>query len=174
MIRLFWTNVALLIALAVAAGAAVHTPRSIDSLPVVYGADSSAIDLLAASDTTTVVAVRHLGAICSHCVEQIILLNEYANEFRRRNARVIAFSMDDVDECQLAAKEHAIDTDVLQLCYDERDACSRAVGSTIQEIDGSFTDLHAVLVIRQRMVVFEHYSTQPLMSLGGVFEVLGE
>lgn len=143
-----------------------------DSLPPVFRFDSTEVDLLRESERTPIVAVRHLGAICSHCVQQIILLNEYAEEFRRHSARVFAFSMDNEDECLKATTLYGIDTSVIQLCHDKRDACSKAIGSTIREVDGSYTDLHAVLVIRDRRVVFEHYATQPLMSLGGVFEAL--
>lgn len=150
----------------------LHAQRTLTSLPPVYRSDSTALDLLEASEHTPIVAVRHLGAICSHCVEQIVLINDYASEFRTRGARVVAFSMDDEDECASATRRYDIDTSVVTLCYDKRDACSMAIGSTIHEVDGSFTDLHTVLVLRNRQVVYEHYSTQPLMSLGAVFEAL--
>lgn len=143
-----------------------------DSLPPVFRFDSTEVDLLRESERSAVIAVRHLGAICSHCVEQIILINDNAQEFRRRNARVFAFSMDNEEECRNASEYYRIDTSVVALCYDQGDRCSKTIGSTIREIDGSFTDLHAVLVIRHRKIVFEHFSTQPLMSLGGVFDAL--
>jgi hypothetical protein len=50
--------------------------------------------------------------------------------------------------------------------------CSRALGTTITERNGNVTELHGLLVLQDRTVVFEHYSALPYKDVRKIMSVL--
>jgi hypothetical protein len=69
-------------------------------------------------------------------------------------------------------KQLRIDPNAIALCSDIDDATANALGCVIAERDGTITDLHLVMVLYRRRVLFEHYSITPLMSFGDVMGVV--
>lgn len=146
--------------------------RSSVSLPPVMDVHGTHVDVVQMSHTQPVIAIRFLGAICSHCMEQIIEINALAATFKASNTRVIVFSEDPVEKCRETIAEYHLDTTLISMCNDSANRCSRALGTTITEADGSVTELHAFLVLDQGRVVFEKYSTSPMMALQAVLDLL--
>ena len=145
--------------------------RTFERLPVVVSAGSDTVDLLAVSENGPIILVRHLGATCSHCVEQVRALLRYHTVSGPLPCMVYAISSDDVPTCDTMTRKLAIDTTALRLCSDADDACANALGCVIAEKDGTITDLHLVMILHRRRVIFEHYSITPLMSFGDVMQV---
>lgn len=145
--------------------------RTFERLPFVVSAGGDTVDLLAASDVAPIIVVRHLGATCSHCVEQVRALLRYHIVSGPLPCMVYAISSDDVPTCDTMTRKLAIDTTALRLCSDADDACANALGCVISEKDGTITDLHLVMILHRRRVLFEHYSITPLMSFGDVMQV---
>ena len=145
--------------------------RTFERLPVVVSAGGDTVDLLTASDAAPIIVVRHLGATCSHCVEQVRALLRYHTVSGTLPCMVYAISSDDVPTCDTMTRKLAIDTTALRLCSDADDACANALGCVISEKDGTITDLHLVMILHRRRVIFEHYSITPLMSFGDVMQV---
>ena len=145
--------------------------RTFERLPFVVSAGGDTVDLLAASDVAPIIVVRHLGATCSHCVEQVRALLRYHTVSGPLPCMVYAISSDDVPTCDTMTRKLAIDTTALRLCSDADDACANALGCVIAEKDGTITDLHLVMILHRRRVLFEHYSITPLMSFGDVMQV---
>ena len=145
--------------------------RTFERLPVVVSAGSDTVDLLAVSENGPIILVRHLGATCSHCVEQVRALLRYHTVSGPLPCMVYAISSDDVQTCDTMTRKLAIDTTTLRLCSDADDACANALGCVIAEKDGTITDLHLVMILHRRRVIFEHYSITPLMSFGDVMQV---
>jgi peroxiredoxin len=105
-------------------------------------------------------------------MQQLVALNEMSAEFKELNTRIIAFSNNPPSKCAEVVHDYHIDTSVIDICSDTDNTCSRALGTTITEKDGSTTDLHAFLVLDKGLVVFEHYSATPLMGFASVMDVL--
>jgi peroxiredoxin len=145
--------------------------RTFERLPFVVSAGGDTVDLLTASDAAPIIVVRHLGATCSHCVEQVRALLRYHTVSGPLPCMVYAISSDDVPTCDTMTRKLAIDTTALRLCSDADDACANALGCVISEKDGTITDLHLVMILHRRRVLFEHYSITPLMSFGDVMQV---
>jgi peroxiredoxin len=145
--------------------------RTFERLPFVVSAGGDTVDLLAASDAAPIIVVRHLGATCSHCVEQVRALLRYHTVSGPLPCMVYAISSDDVPTCDTMTRKLAIDTTALRLCSDADDACANVLGCVISEKDGTITDLHLVMILHRRRVLFEHYSITPLMSFGDVMQV---
>lgn len=146
--------------------------RTLDRLPTVISAGGDTVDLLAVSEDGPIILVRHLGVTCSHCVEQVRALLRYHAVSGPLPCTVYAISSDDVQTCDTMARKLAIDSTALRLCSDVDDACANALGCVIIEKDGTITDLHLVMVLYRRRVLFEHYSITPLMSFGDVMGVV--
>ncbi len=145
--------------------------RTFERLPFVVSAGGDTVDLLTASDAAPIIVVRHLGATCSHCVEQVRALLRYHTVSGTLPCMVYAISSDDVPTCDTMTRKLAIDTTTLRLCSDADDACANVLGCVISEKDGTITDLHLVMILHRRRVIFEHYSITPLMSFGDVMQV---
>lgn len=148
--------------------------RTFERLPVVVSAGGDTVDLLEASDVAPIIVVRHLGATCSHCVEQVRALIRYHDVSGPLPAKVHAISSDDVPTCDSMTRTLRLDTTTIALCSDADDACANALGCVIAEKDGTITDLHLVMVLHRRRVVFEHYSITPLMSFGDVMRIAAD
>ena len=167
--RVVLTLVCALVALITGASA---QQRTLAHLPTLRSAGGDTVDLLAVSDTEPLLVVRHLGATCSHCVEQLRVIIRYHDVSGPLPSKVIAFSSDDVQTCDTMTKQLRIDPKIISLCSDHEDAVANALGCVIAERDGTITDLHLVLVLYRRRVLFEHYSITPLMSFGDVMGVV--
>lgn len=151
---------------------ALKTPRSLQPLPTLVMSDGRAIDIVQLSAERPVVLVRFLGSLCSHCMQQIVAINEQADTLRKLDAMVIAFSNNPPAKCAEVTQQYRIDTNVIAICSDSDNNCARALGASIRERDESTTNLHAILVVRKGLVLFEHFSTTPLMTLQDVLNVL--
>ncbi len=161
--------ISILLSLAVLSSTA---QRSGVSLPPVTNVHGERVDVMQMSQTRPVIAIRFLGAICSHCMEQIVQLNGLATTFKKSNAHVVVFSQDPLEKCRETITEYHLDTALITMCNDSANRCSRALGTTITEADGSVTELHAFLVVDRGTVVFEKYSTSPMMALQAVVDLL--
>ena len=148
--------------------------RMFERLPFVVSAGGDTVDLLAASDVAPIIVVRHLGATCSHCVEQVRALLRYHTVSGPLPCMVYAISSDDVPTCDTMTRKLAINTTALRLCSDADDACANVLGCVISEKDGTITDLHLVMILHRRRVLFEHYSITPLMSFGDVTRIAAD
>lgn len=146
--------------------------RAAGTLPPVLSADSVSLDVVQRSYDQPLIVIRFLGSLCSHCMQQLVALNERSAEFKELNTKIIAFSNNPPSKCAEVMTGYYIDTSVIAICSDTDNACSRALGSTIAEKDGSTTDLHAFLILDKGLVVFEHYSATPLMGFASVMDVL--
>lgn len=164
--------VALACACVVLLGEASAQQRTLAHLPPLLSAGGDTVDLLAVSDSEPLLVVRHLGATCSHCVEQLRAIIRYHDVSGPLPCRVIALSADDVQTCDSMTKQLRIDPSVISLCSDHEDDVANALGCVISERDGTITDLHLVMVLYRRRVLFEHYSITPLMSFGDVMGVV--
>lgn len=148
--------------------------RTFERLPAVISAGGETIDLLSVSESQPILLVRHLGATCSHCVEQVRALLRYHTVSGPLPCMVYAISSDDVPTCDTMTRKLNIDTTVLRLCSDADDACANVLGCVISERDGTITDLHLVMILHRRRVLFEHYSITPLMSFGDVMRIAAD
>lgn len=148
--------------------------RIAPSMPPVYSADNSQVDIVKLSHTQPLIVIRFLGSMCSHCMRQIVALNERAPELRALNARVVAFSNNPPAKCAEVVKQYNLDTTVVSVCSDADNACSKVLGTTITESDASITDLHAILLIDRGAIRYEHYSTVPLMAFQDVLKMLAQ
>lgn len=146
--------------------------RSNASFPAVVDTHGATLDIVQASHTQPVIAIRFLGAICSHCMQQIVEINTLATKFKALNTRVIVFSEDPQAKCRETIAEYRLDTTLITLCTDSASVCSTALGTTISEPDGSITELHAFLLVDQGTVIFEKYTTTPMMALQAVVDLL--
>ncbi len=162
----------LIVVLAVLSAVPAIAQRAIGSLPAVLSTDSALVDVVERSQTQPVIVIRFLGSLCSHCMQQIVALNERSEELKALNTRIIAFSNNLPSKCAEVVRDYRIDTSVIDICSDPENSCSRTLGSTIPENDGTTTELHAFLIVNKGVVHYEHYSTTPLMSFASAFNVI--
>lgn len=148
--------------------------RVINNLPRVVQAGGDTVDLVASSDIAPTIVVRHLGATCSHCVEQLRALLQHHQVSGPIPTTVYAISSDDLPTCDTMTRKLDISASPIKLCSDADDVCANALGCVISEKDGTITDLHLVMILHHRRVLFEHYSITPLMSFGRVMLIAGE
>ncbi|MBU3679425.1 MAG: redoxin domain-containing protein [Candidatus Kapabacteria bacterium] len=141
-------------------------------LPAVLDTAGNSVNIVAMSDTSPVIAVRFLGSMCTHCMQQLSLMKQYTQQLRALGARVVAFSQNDVSECREVSKQYGFADDVFLLCSDADNRCSRSFGTTITERDSSITELHGLRIFLNRRVVFEHYSMTPFMDIPRLLAIL--
>lgn len=151
-----------------------HAQQSIKSLPPVNDTAGRSIDVIALSDSVPVVAIRFLGAMCTHCMQQLAHFQEYTEQFRGLKSVVVAFSDNDVEKCREVTRQYAFASDLFLLCSDAGNVCSKAYGTTIAERNGSVTELHGIRILDKRNVIFEHYSTTPYMDVENILSVLSK
>lgn len=144
----------------------------VQPLPSVVDTAGLPVDIVAMSDGSPVIAIRFLGAMCTHCMQQLSLMKEYTQQLRSLGAKVVAFSQNDVSKCREVATEYGFAGDVFSLCSDSDNRCSQSFGTTITERDGSVTELHGIRILHGRRVVFEHYSMTPFMDVPTLLAVL--
>ena len=126
--------------------------------------DGSRVDLSVVSDSVPVIMVRHMGAACSHCMEQIRALQNATDRIRAAGARAYAFSHDDDSTCLATQEQLQLDTTCITICSDTDNRTAAALGCVFSEVDGTETNLHMVMVVHRRRVLFEHFSLTPLMG----------
>ena len=153
------------------ATASDDSPRRLaQELPLVTF-DGKAIDIRSLSDTQPLIVLRYLGASCSHCIDQLLALRESRERIRRAGLHVIAMSHDDPQTCDTAMQRLALDTIWITLCSDNDNRTATALGCVIDELDKTTTNLHMVMVVYKRQVLYEHYSLVPLMAFDHVIRV---
>jgi len=152
--------------------AAAEARPHFTSLPPVVDTAGRSIDVIALSDSVPVVAIRFLGAMCTHCMQQLALFQEHTEQLRSLKTVVVAFSDNEVEKCREVTKQYAFSNDVFLLCSDTGNTCSKAFGTTIAERNGSVTELHGIRIVNKRDVVFEHYSTAPYMDVQNILAIL--
>lgn len=144
--------------------------RRLQPLPLVISYDGQQIDVVKLSYERPVIAVRFLGSLCSHCMQQIVELNKQAAVLKSHGITVIAFSNNPPQKCAEVSSTYGIDTTVVKICSDSDNMASTALGTTITEKDGTVTELHGFVIVDKGLVVYEHYSTSPLMSFHSVID----
>lgn len=152
----------------------VDAQHRVKSLPPVVDTAGRSIDMESLSDTQPVVVIRFLGAMCTHCMQQLALFKEFTEQFRKAGAVVVAFSDNEVQKCREVSKQYGFASDVFHLCSDAGNACSKVYGTTITERNGSVTELHGLRVIYKGFVLFEHYSTTPYMDVRHLLSLLSK
>lgn len=141
-------------------------------MPALRSSSAETVDVVRLSYERPIIAVRFLGALCSHCMQQIVALNEKAPLLTASGTKIIAFSNNPPEKCAEAARTYKLDSNVISLCSDTDDACSRVLGTTITEVDGSQTELHAFVVLYKGQIRFEYYDISPLMAFDHVIALL--
>lgn len=151
---------------------ALHAQRMLPACSAVRTQHGTQIDLHAISDTLPIIVVRYLGAQCSHCVDQLRALQESSARIVKAGTRIYALSADDVETCLQTARRLSLDSTIITLCTDEENTVAQKLGCIIEEIDGTTTNLHLVMVLYRRAIVFEHYTLTPLMGFERVFDAV--
>lgn len=154
------------------ASSATAQPSRPMHLPPLHTASGRSIDVRTLAASSPVIVLRFLGSFCSHCREQIVVLNDLADTLRALDVRVVAFSDDDVATCDRFRREERIDSTVITLCSDPESAASAALGTSIVERNGTLTELHAVVVVYRGDVWFEHYGITPLRDFRGMLAAI--
>ncbi|MBN9400220.1 MAG: redoxin family protein ['Candidatus Kapabacteria' thiocyanatum] len=149
------------------------TVQSAD-MPSVQRPDGSSVDVMQLSRTHPVVVVRYLGYRCEHCVRQILLLNKNAARLKEKGAIVVGISNDPPFRNVEAEQELKLDTATIRLASDTAGAFAHSIGARIDERDGTTTDLHATIVLRQGRIVFEKLGTTPYMDVERILKALEE
>ncbi len=122
-------------------------------------------DVPITSDPTII--VRYLGYECSHCVRQLLYLNEHAADLRRLGVRVVATSADPVERWLLLVSRFGVDTTVFRYVADPEASLARSIGAE-QTVNDTTFDLHATIVVRNGQVSFSVISTEPYMEVDRV------
>ncbi|MEY2719326.1 MAG: hypothetical protein RLZZ273_692 [Bacteroidota bacterium] len=141
-------------------------------MPPVIDTAGNTVDIVALSDNTPVISIRFLGAMCAHCMQQLALFQEYTEQLRAAKAVVVAFSDNDVAKCREVTKQYGFAGDVFSLCSDSGNVCSKAFGTTIEERNGTVTELHGVRILVKRSVIFEHYSATPYTDVRHILAMI--
>lgn len=115
-------------------------------------------------DAGAVIYVRYRGYTCSHCVRQLVYLNEHADALLRLGVRVVAFSSDDARTSSKMVRAFALRTDVIQVVSDADNDVARAIGA-LRVIDDTTRDMHAALVVRNGTLAFAAYTDEPFMDV---------
>lgn len=111
-----------------------------------------------------VIYVRYRGFTCSHCVRQLVYLNEHANALRRLGISVVAFSSDDARTSRKMVSATGLHADVVRVVSDPENDIARSIGALRVEND-TIRDLHAVLVVRDGVLAFAAYTDEPFMDV---------
>lgn len=121
--------------------------------------------VMALSEQQSVIVIRYLGYGCSHCIEQLLALQKLSDTLKTKNIRVIAFSEDTPEQNAGVMKKYAFDPTIFTLASDPTNASARSLGAVYPETDGTTTELHVSMVIRQGIVRFAHFDTKPMMDV---------
>lgn len=113
---------------------------------------------------STSIVVRYLGYECTHCVRQLLYLNEHRADLKRLGISVIAVSEDSQERWQQMVEKTGIDTDVFRYLPDTDGNVARELGA-LRVIDDTLRDMHAALVVKNGTVAFSIYSSEPFMEI---------
>jgi peroxiredoxin len=129
------------------------------------GVDNQVVNVIQASMERPVIVVRYLGYSCSHCIQQLLMLKEHTQALRASGVRVIAFSEDSRDDNEMVIKKYGFDPTVFIFASDAGNFAAKELGGVYKENDGSETELHITLIVRQGVVTFAHFDTKPMMDI---------
>jgi peroxiredoxin len=118
----------------------------------------------AVTGSTATIYIRFLGYDCSHCVRQLVYLNEYADQLAAAGIRVVAFSDDDPKRTAALVRVKGLDPRVFTVLSD----ADRSRATSIRAIrteNNEELDLHAAIVVRNNQVRFSAYGTEPFMNI---------
>jgi peroxiredoxin len=144
-----------------------HTPNALNA-PQVPNAQNSPD----ASKAAPVLLVRYLGYSCSHCIQQLLALQKHSAALKRSGIRVIAFSEDSAEDNAVVIAKYKFDTAVFTFATDPDNAAGRALGAVYKEKDGSETELHISLVLRDGVVAFAAFDSKPFMDIPALLNLL--
>ncbi|MBL0322061.1 MAG: T9SS type A sorting domain-containing protein [Ignavibacteria bacterium] len=114
--------------------------------------------------SATTIVIRYLGYECTHCVRQLIYLNEHRADLKRLGITVIATSEDPQERWSQMVEKTGIDREVFRYVPDTDGSIARSLGA-LRMIDDTLRDLHAALVVKNSVVAFSVYSTEPFMEI---------
>lgn len=119
-----------------------------------------------------VVLVRYLGAVCSKCLHQLNILNQMSDTLKKMNTAVVGFSNDNSAQNIKILKAAKYKNSAVNLYSDSNSQISEKLGSTIIEINGEKTELHATLLIYKGEILFSNIDYKPFMKVGKLLEVI--
>lgn len=114
-----------------------------------------------------VILVRYLGYECSHCVRQLLYLNEHSADLRRLGVTVLATSADPQERWEQMVEQTGLDTEVFTYLPDTAGTIARDLGA-LATINDTLRDLHATIVVKSGTVAFSVYSNEPFMEIDRV------
>lgn len=136
-------------------------------LPLVQlqNTDRSSFSIAELSEKQSVIVIRYLGYGCSHCIEQLLALKKLTARLKSDNIRVVAFSDDPPEQNEMVVQKYKFSQDVFTFAFDPAKSMGRSIGAVYKEEDGTSTELHVTMIVRNRRVGFAHFDTKPMMEI---------
>lgn len=131
--------------------------------------DGNKHDIIGESFNQPIILIRYLGATCSKCLHQLNLLNAISDTLIKQNIKVVGFSNDDAIQCRKILKQAKYENSAVSLYSDTDSKISELIGSTIIEITGEKTELHATLLIYKGEILFSDIDSKPFMKINLLF-----
>jgi thioredoxin-dependent peroxiredoxin len=122
------------------------------------------VDAIEISKQKPVIMIRYLGYGCSHCVEQLTAINALADSLKQYGIPVLAFSSDAPEDNILMLKAMKYDTSVMSVLSDYSDNSAKKLGGQFREENGTTTQLHIAMIVRNGIVRFANFDTKPFMD----------
>ncbi len=127
------------------------------------------VDAIELSKQKPVIMIRYLGYGCSHCVEQLTAINALSDSLKQYGIPVLAFSSDTPEDNILMLKAMKYDTAVMSVLSDYSDNSAKKLGGQFREENGTTTQLHIAMIVRNGIVRFANFDTKPFMDAPYLF-----
>jgi peroxiredoxin len=112
-----------------------------------------------------VIVIRYLGYSCSHCIEQLLELQEMTDSLKACNVKVLAFSDDTPAQNETVMRKYGFDPAVFTFAADPAQSSASSLGAVYRETDGTKTELHVALVVVRGRVTFANFDTKPFTNM---------
>lgn len=127
--------------------------------------DKNSFSTVEISEKQVVIVIRYLGYGCSHCIEQLLTLQQSTQMLDSAKVRVVAFSDDTPEQNAVVMGKYKFDPRVFTFAFDPAKSMGRSIGAVYTEEDGSKTELHVAMIVRKGRVEFAHFDTKPMADV---------
>lgn len=145
----------------------VALPKAADKLlPTTMIVGTNAIDIFSLSQQNPIIFIRVLGTQCSHCAQQLTMLNTHAERLRQNGIKVIVLSSEKQQTLDDFSQKNSF-SNIFTFIEDTNNECASSLFAFDKEKE---IDFHIAMIIHKGKLIFANYGDEPFMDIEKLLE----
>lgn len=145
----------------------VALPKEADKLlPTTMIVGKKGLNILSLSQQNPIIFIRVLGIQCSHCAQQLTMVNTHAERLRRHGITVIVLSSESQQILDEFSDKHSF-SNIFTFIEDTNNECASSLFAFDKEKD---IDFHIAMIIHKGKLIFANYGDEPFMDIEKLLE----